>query len=70
MAAREFYLEASKPGRAEMGVLVLGKVFYLEEMFKMRCFLRRMIKDSEENSLRLRDHTYLLGDTIHRTANR
>lgn len=49
---RAFYLQATNPRCTEM----VAKV--LKDIFTKRCLLRRMIEDSEDNTLRLRDNLH------------
>ena len=53
-AARANYLNATKPRRIE------GVGGTLKDVFENRYMLRRMIEDSEDNSLRLRDYIHSL----------
>ena len=59
-AARAYYLQATKPKRTETGEKSL------KDLFEKRYKLRRMIEDSEDNSVRLRDYmqSYIRDDTL------
>ena len=52
--ARAYYLQATKPRHTK----TVEKS--LKDVFERRYLLRRMIEDSEDNSLRLRDYTHSL----------